>query len=92
MAAVSDQVQNGVVQTLLTDLYQITMVYAYWKSKKTDEYAVFDLYFRKNPFRGEFTIFAGLQECLNFLKCFKFSESGIKCSLLKQVHSCAIKY
>ncbi|XP_037927830.1 nicotinate phosphoribosyltransferase isoform X3 [Teleopsis dalmanni] len=70
--------QNGVVQPLLTDLYQITMAYAYWKSGKTDDQAVFDLFFRNNPFHGEFTIFAGLEECLKFLDSFHYSESDIE--------------
>ncbi|GLG96702.1 Nicotinate phosphoribosyltransferase [Gryllus bimaculatus] len=70
--------QNGVVQPLLTDLYQITMAYAYWKSGKIADNAVFDLYFRKNPFQGEFTIFAGLEECLKFLENFQYSDSDIE--------------
>jgi nicotinate phosphoribosyltransferase len=70
--------QNEVVQPLLTDLYQITMAYAYWKSGKTRDTAVFDLYFRKNPFQGEFTIFAGLEECLKFFKNFHYSDSDIE--------------
>ncbi|XP_017856973.1 PREDICTED: nicotinate phosphoribosyltransferase isoform X1 [Drosophila arizonae] len=70
--------QNGVVQPLLTDLYQITMAYAYWKSDKTDDQAVFDLFFRNNPFHGEFTIFAGLEECLKFLDSFHYSQSDIE--------------
>ncbi|KAK2581352.1 hypothetical protein KPH14_008118 [Odynerus spinipes] len=69
--------QNTVVQPLLTDLYQITMAYAYWKSGKTNDYAVFDLFFRKNPFQGEFTIFAGLEECIKFLERFRYSNSDI---------------
>ncbi|XP_017791419.1 PREDICTED: nicotinate phosphoribosyltransferase isoform X3 [Habropoda laboriosa] len=70
--------QNCVVQPLLTDLYQITMAYAYWKSGKMNDHAVFDLYFRKNPFQGEFTIFAGLEECIKFLEKFRYSSSDIK--------------
>lgn len=64
------------------DLYQITMAYAYWKSGKRNDVAVFDLYFRKNPFDGEFTIFAGLDECLRFLENFCYSDSDI--AYLKQ--------
>lgn len=61
---------------LFPDLYQINMAYAHWKSEKREDRAVFDLFFRKNPFSGEFTIFAGLEECLKFLENFRYSESG----------------
>ena len=60
----------------ILDLYQITMAYAYWKSEKVGDMAVFDLFFRKSPFQGEFTIFAGLDECLKFLENFRYSDSG----------------
>ncbi|CAG9769607.1 unnamed protein product [Ceutorhynchus assimilis] len=75
--------QNSIVQPLLTDLYQITMAYAYWRSGKHEDRAVFDLFFRKNPFNGEFTIFAGLEECLKFLEKFRYSESDIE--YIKQI-------
>ena len=52
------------------------MAYAYWKANRVEETAVFDLFFRKNPFGGEFTIFAGLSECLKFLENFKYTDSG----------------
>lgn len=70
--------QNSIVQPLLTDLYQITMAYSYWKAEKIKDRAVFDLFFRKNPFHGEFAIFAGLGECLKFLEKFRYSDSDIE--------------
>ena len=77
MAAVEDRTNsNPLVQPLLTDLYQITMAYAYWKSGKVLDNAVFDLYFRRNPFHGEFTVFAGLEECVHFVRNFHFTDSG----------------
>jgi len=69
--------RNGVVQPLLTDFYQITMAYAYWKNKKMNDHAVFDLFFRKNPFRGEYAIFAGLDQCIKYLEEFRFNDSDI---------------
>ncbi|EDQ89406.1 uncharacterized protein MONBRDRAFT_32471 [Monosiga brevicollis MX1] len=69
--------QNDLIKPLLTDYYQITMAYAYWQSGRKDCNAVFDLFFRKCPFHGEFTIFAGLQDCINFVDKFAFSEEDI---------------
>lgn len=70
--------QDSLVQPLLTDFYQITMCYAYWKARTHQEPAVFDVFFRKNPFHGEFTVFAGLEDCLRFVQNFRFSQSDIE--------------
>jgi nicotinate phosphoribosyltransferase len=53
------------------------MAYAYWKSGKKDSLAVFDLFFRKNPFEGEYTIFAGLEQVLRYVSCFRFAKDGM---------------
>lgn len=36
---------------LLTDLYQLTMAYGYWKTGRHDQQSVFHLFFRKHPLR-----------------------------------------
>jgi nicotinate phosphoribosyltransferase len=68
---------NPLVDSTLTDLYELTMAYSYWKAGKMDEEAVFDLFFRKNPFLGEFTVFAGLEEVINFVSSFGFNDDQI---------------
>ncbi|CAJ0602494.1 unnamed protein product [Cylicocyclus nassatus] len=70
--------QDWLVQPLLTDYYQITMCYGYWLAGSHDDIATFDLFFRKNPFKGEFTVFAGLEDCLRFVENFRFSKSDIE--------------
>ena len=68
---------NKLVNPMLTDFYQITMAYAYWKAGVYEEEAVFDLFFRQNPFHGEFAIYAGLEEKLRLLENFHFSSDHI---------------
>ena len=69
---------NPLVRALLTDFYQVTMAYAYWKCEKHNDAACFDLFFRKNPFRGEFTIFCGLEECVRHILNLGFSEEDVQ--------------
>lgn len=45
-----DYLDCSIVNPLLTDFYQFSMIYAYWKNGRNDDKAVFDLYFRKCPF------------------------------------------
>lgn len=69
--------KNAFVGPLLTDLYQLTMAHAYWKAHRHEEPAAFDLFFRQNPFGGEFTIFAGLAEVVRFVEGFRFTDDEI---------------
>lgn len=62
---------------MLTDWYQISMTYAYWKAGKHQKRAVFDLYFRKCPFKGAFTILAGTSDAVRFLNSFTFTEDDV---------------
>ena len=62
---------------LLTDLYQLTMAYGYWKSGVQDKEAVFHLSFRKNPFQGGFSIACGLDYVVDFASHFYFAADDI---------------
>src|SRR5271170_5441181 len=62
---------------LLTDLYELTMAYGYWKLGMVDREAVFHLNFRKPPFKGPFALSAGLDTALDFLEHFHYSASDL---------------
>jgi nicotinate phosphoribosyltransferase len=63
---------------LLTDLYQLTMACAYWKSGTTDKEAAFHLTFRNPPFEGGFTVASGLETAIEWIKAFHFSDSDLE--------------
>lgn len=63
--------------TLLTDLYQLTMSYGYWKAGIDKKESVFHLFFRKRPFNGGFTISSGLEAVVDYLKNFHFDPSDL---------------
>ena len=62
--------------TLLTDLYQLTMAAGYWHHELHDRQAVFQLYFRKHPFGGHYTVAAGLALAIEYLEglCFEVDD------------------
>ena len=62
---------------LLTDLYQLTMAYGYWKAGIAEQEAVFHLYFRKHPFGGGFTLACGLQQAVEYLEELHFDEDDL---------------
>ncbi len=64
-------------QSLLTDLYQLTMSYGYWKQGMQSYEAVFHVYFRENPFQGGFTIACGLKPVIDYLQHFRFTREDV---------------
>ncbi|GAB3761250.1 nicotinate phosphoribosyltransferase [Spirosoma pomorum] len=69
--------------SLFTDLYQVTMAYGYWKSGQlnasiTEKEAVFNLYFRRNPFDGGFTIACGLTNVIGYINNFGMSKKDLR--------------
>lgn len=63
---------------LITDLYQLTMSQGYWMNNISERRSVFNLYFRKNPFKGEYAIACGLNKVFEFINNFKFTSKDIK--------------
>ncbi len=62
---------------LMTDLYELTMLAGYFEKNMHLKPAVFDLFFRKNPFHGGYAIFGGLQTALNYLAGLRFSDADL---------------
>ncbi|MDP1835007.1 MAG: nicotinate phosphoribosyltransferase [Chlamydiales bacterium] len=62
---------------LLTDYYQLTMSYGYWLQKLHQRNSVFTMFFRRPPFDGGFTVAAGLQPLIEFIRDFRYSESDL---------------
>ncbi len=62
---------------LLTDLYQLTMAYGYWKQGHAEREAVFHLFFRKPPFAGGYAVVAGLGSAIDYLRAYRFDESDL---------------
>ncbi|MBW1972882.1 MAG: nicotinate phosphoribosyltransferase [Deltaproteobacteria bacterium] len=64
--------------TLDTDFYEIRMAAGFWAINKGSQKAVFDLYYRKNPFGGGFAICAGLEQVVEYLMNLKFYHDDIE--------------
>jgi nicotinate phosphoribosyltransferase len=62
---------------LLTDLYEITMAYGYWKTDRRDTEAVFHHVFRTPPFGGGFAVACGTATALEYLEGFRFDEEDL---------------
>lgn len=62
---------------LLTDFYEFTMAYTYFKENKHEDIAYFDMFVRKVPDDGGFMIFNGLNRLIDVIKEFKFTQKDI---------------
>ena len=67
---------NNKFSALFTDLYSLTMAQGYWKNSM-NQHAVFEYFFRNQPFNGGFSVFAGLETLVNLLEDFNFSEEDL---------------
>ena len=62
--------------TLLTDLYELTMMQGYFKNP-TDQIVVFDAFYRKNPCDGGYAIAAGLEQVIEYIRNLHFTSDDI---------------
>lgn len=63
--------------TLLTDLYELTMMQGYFKNKDRNEMVIFDAFFRNNPCGGGYSISAGLEQLIQYIKELHFDKEDI---------------
>lgn len=63
--------------TLLTDLYELTMMQGYFKNKDQNETVIFDAFYRCNPGDGGYAVCAGLDQVIQYIKELHFSEEDI---------------
>ena len=63
--------------TLLTDLYELTMMQGYFKNP-TDQTVVFDMFYRDNPCGGGFAICAGLEQVIEYIENLRFTDEDIE--------------
>ena len=68
---------NYACNALFTDFYELTMAQGYWK-EKMNQTVVFDMFFRRNPFNGGFSVLAGNETLLDAITQFKFNDDDIE--------------
>ena len=62
--------------TLLTDLYELTMMQGYFE-RGENETVVFDMFFRSNPNKGGYSIAAGLEQVIEYVKGLHFTYEDV---------------
>ncbi|MBQ3105442.1 MAG: nicotinate phosphoribosyltransferase [Lachnospiraceae bacterium] len=63
--------------TLLTDLYELTMMQGYFKNKDLNETVIFDAFFRSNPMDSGYSIAAGLAQVIQYIENLHFDSEDI---------------
>lgn len=73
----NQKIENSIINSaLFTDFYELTMAQGYWKNDMNND-VVFDMFFRRQPFNGGFSVFAGLDTLLDAITDFTFSDEDI---------------
>ena len=64
--------------TLLTDLYELTMMQGYFKNKEENRTVIFDAFYRTNPFGGGYAIMCGVEQLVRYVKDLHFSSQDLR--------------
>ena len=64
--------------TLLTDFYELTMMQGYYKNQNRNRMVIFDMFYRTNPLENGYSIMAGLDQVIEYIKNLKFSKDDIE--------------
>lgn len=68
---------NNTINALFMDYYHLVMAYTYFKQNKHEDKSIFEVYFRKCPFNGQFAILAGVYEVIKYINCFRFTKAQL---------------
>ena len=63
--------------TMMTDLYQLTMMYGYFKTGIRDNLATFDMFYRSKDATTHYAIMAGLEQLIEYLENLRFDEESL---------------
>lgn len=64
--------------SLLTDLYELTMMQGYFKEKEANVSVIFDVFFRSNPNGSAFSICAGLEQVIDYIENLRFTQDDVQ--------------
>ena len=64
--------------TLLTDLYQLTMLNGYFEKNIHKDIVIFDMFFRKNACNGGYTIICGIEQLVEYINNLHFSDDDLE--------------
>ena len=63
--------------SMVVDMYELPMAKTYFDTGDKDTYVYFDIFFRRNPFKGGYTVSGGLDNIIEFIKNFEYTDEHI---------------
>ncbi|MCR5486441.1 MAG: nicotinate phosphoribosyltransferase [Lachnospiraceae bacterium] len=63
--------------SLLTDLYELTMMQGYFRNENANQTVIFDMFYRTNPLESGYAVMAGLEQMIQYIKELRFEKEDI---------------